>query len=162
MLRQSLPLFIALLCCGSSPSAFAQQVKPVPASTTKVVPPPLNNAPIRVAPQRDQVREAFAAAERGNLSSDQLSVLASHPLAGWIEYAQLKRDIDIVPPARAQAFLAKYKGQALEGAFRELWLAAASRRERPSRRLIRKARTGNGGRCRVSRAARRSSLKWTR
>ena len=58
-----------------------------------------------------------------------MAALANHPLAGWVEYAQLKRDIDILPAPRAQAFLAKYKGQALEGAFRELWLAALSRRE---------------------------------
>jgi soluble lytic murein transglycosylase len=93
------------------------------------VPPPLRNAPITVVPQRDQIRAAFAAAERGTVSQEQMAALANHPLAGWVEYAQLKRDIDILPTPRAQAFLSKYKGQALEGAFRELWLAALSRRE---------------------------------
>ncbi|KGQ18332.1 Soluble lytic murein transglycosylase precursor [Lysobacter dokdonensis DS-58] len=121
MLRHSLPLFACLLCCASSPSAFAQQ--------GRIVPPPLRNAPILVIPQRDQIREALSAADRGTLSAEQSAAVANHPLAGWVEFAQLKRDIDSTPAPRAQAFLQKYKGQALEGAFRELWLAATARRE---------------------------------
>jgi soluble lytic murein transglycosylase len=125
MLRHTLPLLSALLLCSSS--AIAQQGKTAPAG--KILPPPLRNAPIIVVPQRDQIRDAFTAAERGTLSSEQMAALANHPLVGWVEYAQLKRDIDTLPVPRGQAFLAKYKGQALEGAFRELWLAALSRRE---------------------------------
>src|SRR4249919_294666 len=125
MLRHTLPLLSALLLCSSS--AIAQQGKTAPAG--KILPPPLRNAPIIVVPQRDQIRDAFTAAERGTLSSEQMAALANHPLVGWVEYAQLKRDIDTLPVPRGQAFLAKYKGQALEGAFRDLWLAALSRRE---------------------------------
>jgi soluble lytic murein transglycosylase len=80
-------------------------------------------------PQLPQVRAAIQAAELGRFDAAQYGSLAAHPLYGWIEYAALKREIDTLPASRGQAFLARYKGQAVAGAFRELWLAALSRRE---------------------------------
>jgi soluble lytic murein transglycosylase len=80
-------------------------------------------------PQLPQVRAAIQAAELGQFNAVQYGNLAAHPLYGWIEYAALKRDIDTLPDAQGQAFLARYKGQAVAEAFRELWLAALSRRE---------------------------------
>jgi soluble lytic murein transglycosylase len=80
-------------------------------------------------PQREQVRAALQAAERGQLDPATSSALAKHPLYGWIEYASLKRNMDTLPVAQAQAFLARYRGQAVAEAFRELWLAALSRRQ---------------------------------
>ncbi|NUS59571.1 MAG: lytic transglycosylase domain-containing protein [Lysobacter sp.] len=134
MSRHPLPLVFALVFAAATP-ALAQQSPAGPASaqtpdaSRKVVPPPLNNAPIKIVPRRDEVRAAFSAAELGKLTPAQSAALADHPLAGWVEYAALRRDIDTLPAQRAQAFLAKYKGQAVAGAFRELWLAALSRRE---------------------------------
>ena len=80
-------------------------------------------------PQREQVRAALQAAERGQLDAATSAALAKHPLYGWIEYASLKRDMDTLPVAQGQAFLARYRGQAVAEAFRELWLAALSRRQ---------------------------------
>ena len=80
-------------------------------------------------PQLAQVRAAIEAAERGQADTAQYAALARHPLHGWIEYAALQRDIDTLPIAEGQAFLARYQGQAVAEAFRESWLAALSRRE---------------------------------
>jgi soluble lytic murein transglycosylase len=80
-------------------------------------------------PQLPQVRAALQAAELGQFSAAQYGNLGAHPLYGWIEYAALKRGIDTLPTPQGQAFLARYKGQAVAEAFRELWLAALSRRE---------------------------------
>jgi soluble lytic murein transglycosylase len=75
------------------------------------------------------VRAALAAAETGRFDAAQYPGIASHPLYGWVEYAGLRRDIDTLSSAQGQAFLARYRGQAVAEAFRELWLAALSRRE---------------------------------
>lgn len=80
-------------------------------------------------PQRAQVRAAIEAAERGDFDAAQYAALTRHPLYGWIEYAGLRRDIDTLSNTQAQAFLARYRGQAVAGAFREIWLAALSRRQ---------------------------------
>ena len=80
-------------------------------------------------PQRERVRAALQAAERGQLDAATSAALAKHPLYGWIEYASLKRNMDTLPVAQGQAFLARYRGQAVAEAFRELWLAALSRRQ---------------------------------
>jgi len=79
-----------------------------------------------------QVRAAIEAAERGQFDAAQYPGLMGHPghpLSGWVEFAALKRDIDTLPDAQAQAFLDRYQGQAVAEAFRELWLASASRRQ---------------------------------
>ncbi len=79
--------------------------------------------------QRAQVRAALESAERGQFDAAQSSSLAAHPLYGWIELASLRRDIDSVSPARAQAFLRRYDGQAVAENFRAAWLASLSRRQ---------------------------------
>ncbi|MDQ3229793.1 MAG: transglycosylase SLT domain-containing protein, partial [Pseudomonadota bacterium] len=71
-------------------------------------------------------RAALEAAERGQPAP---ANLASHPLYGWLEYATLRRNIDTLSNAQAQAFLSRYNGQAVVEAFREIWLPALSRRE---------------------------------
>ena len=122
MPRFLLPLVVALAACASLP-ADAQD-----AAARTVAPPPLTETAIKLDPRRDEVRTALAAADRGQFSAAQRSALASHPVAGWIEFASLKRDLDTLPTARAQAFLAKYRDQAVGDAFRDLWLASLARR----------------------------------
>jgi soluble lytic murein transglycosylase len=120
------PLILALFvvaCCGSA-QVPAQQRAPAAAAT--VSSPPVQ---LRSDPRREDVRAALDAAERGRITAAQRDALAAHPLAGWIEFAELKRDMDLLPNARAQAFLAKYRGQAVGSAFRDLWLASTARRE---------------------------------
>ena len=80
-------------------------------------------------PQLPLVRTALAAAERGEYDGAQFASLASHPLAGWIEYATLRRNIDSLPPAQARAFLQKHPADAVGQAVREIWLAATARRQ---------------------------------
>ncbi|TWI06829.1 lytic transglycosylase domain-containing protein [Aerolutibacter ruishenii] len=76
-----------------------------------------------------RVRAALEAAERGDFDASQYADLARDPLWGWIEHAALRRDIDTLDPARAQAFLRRHQGQRVATAFREAWLAATARRE---------------------------------
>lgn len=76
-----------------------------------------------------QVRAAIEAAERGQFDAAQYAQLNRDPLYGWIEYAALRRNIDTLPAAQAQAFLSRYQGQPVAEAFRELWLPAAARRQ---------------------------------
>lgn len=76
-----------------------------------------------------QVRAAIEAAERGQFDAAQYAQLNRDPLYGWIEYAALRRNIDTLPAAQAQAFLTRYQGQAVAEAFREIWLPAAARRQ---------------------------------
>jgi soluble lytic murein transglycosylase len=80
-------------------------------------------------PQLSLVRSALAAAERGAYDAAQFPTLATHPLAGWVEYATLRRNIDEITPAQAQDFLQRHPSDAAGQAFRELWLAATSRRQ---------------------------------
>jgi soluble lytic murein transglycosylase len=79
--------------------------------------------------QPAQISAALAAAERGQFDSSLFPDVVRHPLYGWVEYAALRRNIDTLSNAQAQAFLARHRGQAVAEAFRELWLAALSRRE---------------------------------
>lgn len=76
-----------------------------------------------------QVRAAIEAAESGQFDAARYAQLSRDPLYGWIEYAALRRDIDTLPAPQAQAFLTRYQGQAVAEAFREIWLAAAARRQ---------------------------------
>ena len=78
--------------------------------------------------QRPAIRDALAAAEAGRVDAASAS-LARHPLYGWVEFAALRRDPDAISTAQAQAFLARYDGQAVAGQFRSLWLAALARRQ---------------------------------
>ncbi|HET7126948.1 MAG TPA: transglycosylase SLT domain-containing protein [Lysobacter sp.] len=74
-----------------------------------------------------QVQAALQAAEAGQ-PYDAASIAAS-PVAGWVEYASLRRNIDTIPLQRGQDFLARYRGRAVAEAFREIWLPALSRRQ---------------------------------
>ncbi len=79
-----------------------------------------------------QVRAALEAADRGQFNpGDYLGLWShpGHPLQGWVQYAQFKYNTDAVPDATAKAFLDAHDGEAVGQAFRELWLASASRRQ---------------------------------
>ncbi len=70
-------------------------------------------------------RAALEAAERGQAAP----VATGSSLAGWVEYAGLRRTIDTLPSAQALSFLKRYEGQAVADAFRGAWLPALSRRQ---------------------------------
>lgn len=75
------------------------------------------------------MRDAIAAAERGQSDAGQLAALNRHPLYGWLEFATLKRNIDNVSTAQAQGFLQRYAGQPVAESFRGTWLPAVARRQ---------------------------------
>lgn len=79
--------------------------------------------------QRPQIRAALEAAERGQFNSAQYPGLSTHPLVGWVELADLKRDIDTLSTAQAQSFLKRYDGQAVADSLRSAWLPALARRQ---------------------------------
>ena len=76
-----------------------------------------------------QAAAAIDAAERGELDATRRAALASHPLAGWIDYAALRRDLDVLPVERGAAFLAGHRGEPVAAAFRADWLASLARRK---------------------------------
>lgn len=86
-------------------------------------------SPLQAQNSDAQVRAAIEAAEAGRFDAAQYASLSRDPLYGWIEYAALKRDIDTLPATQAQAFLARYQGQPVAEAFREIWLPAAAKRQ---------------------------------
>ena len=76
-----------------------------------------------------QMQAALAAADAGTYDATQYPGLSASPVYGWLEYAALKRNIDTLSDAQGQAFLRRYDGQPVAQAFREVWLAALSRRQ---------------------------------
>ncbi len=79
--------------------------------------------------QRAQMKSALERAERGQLDPGSTAGLSRHPLYGWLEYANLRRNIDTVTTPQAQDFLKRYDGQAVAASFRSVWLPAVARRE---------------------------------
>lgn len=73
------------------------------------------------------LKAAIDAAEAGSFDAARFAGLASHPAYGWVEYAALRRNMDVMLPAQGQAFLARYKGQAVAESFRADWLASRAR-----------------------------------
>lgn len=82
--------------------------------------------PARAQPTDAALRTALEAAERG-LPAPALAT--DHPAARWVEMAALRRNLDTLPNAQAQAFLARYRGEAVAGVFREAWLRALLKRQ---------------------------------
>ena len=104
---------VNLAAQNSASNARAQATAQAPAS---------NGATVALT----TVRAALEAAERGQFNAAQYPGLVTHPLYGWIELASLRRDVDNVSTAQAQAFLKRYDGQAVADNFRSLWLASLS------------------------------------
>ena len=75
------------------------------------------------------LKAAIDAATRGEADAAALAArVRQHPAAGWVDYARLRRSIDTLIPAEADAFLAAHANDAVGRSFREDWLAALSRR----------------------------------
>lgn len=119
MHKRTPPLLAALLACACVIGGAAERLTAHAA-----------NATARIAPPDTALRAAFESAARGSLDAATLSSHASHPLAGWLEYAALRRDFTTLPPERGAAFIAKYRARdpAVADAFRSEWLAALAKR----------------------------------
>ncbi len=84
-------------------------------------------APIAHAQDADAaLRGAIEAAARG-LPAPTLA--ADHPAQRWVEMATLRRNIDTLPATQANAFLERYKGEAVAEVFRDAWLRALLKRQ---------------------------------
>ena len=131
MLLRPLNILLATLAATIATAACAQIAPPaiVPAATASTADAASTPIAPLADPQLPRILAAIEAAERGQFDAARHAGLEAHPLYGWIEYASLRRNIDTLTEPRAQAFLQRYRGQAVAGAFREIWLAAASRRE---------------------------------
>lgn len=120
------------MTCASAACAQSSPGQPAAKQTTPAaaVPRPADNRfePM-VDPALPLIDEAIRQAELGRHDASGHGDIAAHPLYRWVEYAALKRDIDTLPPARAQAFLQRYQGDAVASEFRQAWLTAAARRE---------------------------------
>jgi soluble lytic murein transglycosylase len=127
------PLSSSILALALACALPACAQMPPPEAAAGIAPPvaPAMPAPqaIRVDPQLARIRAAIAAAEAGTFDAAANADLARHPLYGWVEYAGLRRELASLDRARADAFLARYGGQAVGDAFRAQWLAEATRRQ---------------------------------
>lgn len=139
MRHKTTPIVIASLLAAYSATGCAQPAPLTSAPSTGRTPATVTTAAAGVAAMTTsaaaptdarltRLRTALEAAERGTFDASQYTDLARDPLWGWIEYAALRRGIDTLDAARAQAFLARYPGKPVAGAFREAWLAATARR----------------------------------
>ncbi len=80
-------------------------------------------------PQLATMRSAIDAAERGQFDAAQAAALSRHPLYGWLEYANLKRNIQTVSTVQGLDFLTRYADQPVAEAFRKAWLPSLARRQ---------------------------------
>jgi soluble lytic murein transglycosylase len=78
--------------------------------------------------QRGEFRQALEAAERGQLTDDKRRAWAAHPLGEWLEVIALRKQLDTLPAAQAQAVLDRTGSRAAGAWFREAWLAEAAKR----------------------------------
>ncbi len=78
-------------------------------------------------PPLPALRDALTAIEQGREPPAPLPL--GQPLSGWFEYAALRHDLDTLSSEKAQAFLNRYRGQAVAETFREAWLATLVKRE---------------------------------
>ncbi len=112
-------LLAALLVTTSMVSGSAiAQATPAPASQK-----------IQLAMPDAGLRSAFEAATRGELDDATRVKYSKHPLSGWLEYTELRRDFATLPTARGAAFLTQYREQPVATSLRNEWLAALARRQ---------------------------------
>lgn len=123
--RASMSLSCALIVAGCAGHVDAPSHAP---STPSVA-----DSAARADGARDRADATLAAAidaaSRGSLDDTLRAGIAQHPARAWVEYARLRRDIDIIAPGEAEAFLAAHANDAVGRSFREDWIAALSRRK---------------------------------
>lgn len=132
MLPRPLRLAVAAFVAALATTACAQTTASAPSPAGSAVKPRAIAHPLPAPaadPQLPRVRAALEAAERPGFDAGQYADLGRHPLYGWIEYANLRRNIDTVNNGQAADFLARRGKEASGDAFREIWLAATARRE---------------------------------
>jgi soluble lytic murein transglycosylase len=83
------------------------------------------------AARRAEIRRALEIAERAPLAeyAGAARRLADHPLAPYLEYAHLRRQLDTVAPARVERFLQREAALPIADTLRLQWLQALLRRQ---------------------------------
>ena len=82
----------------------------------------------RIAAPDPALKAAFDAADRSGLNDVAMAGFRGQPLAGWLEYASLRRQLDTLPIARGSAFLTAHVDEPVAAAFRNEWLTALAKR----------------------------------
>jgi len=80
------------------------------------------------AGQPAMAREALAQAEAGQLDPALARRLSNDPLAPWIGYAALHRNLSTADPGQVREFLDRYAGQVAASMLRDAWLQELDRR----------------------------------
>ena len=75
------------------------------------------------------VREALAQAEAGQLDPALARRLLTDPVAPWIEYASLHRNLANSDPSEVRGFLDRHAGQVAASMLRDAWLQELDRRK---------------------------------
>ncbi len=109
---------LAVVVALVAPSAVAQARKPPLQAVT----------PIRIAPPTPALAAAFDAADQAGLDPLVVAGFSGQPLAGWLEYAALRKRLDTLPLASGDAFLSAHANTAVGTAFRTDWLLALAKR----------------------------------
>lgn len=122
--RTAFALIMAAL--AGTACASPAQTAAVAASTPAPRPSTLQPLP---DPRLPRVGDAIDAAQAGRLDAGSHGDLADHALYRWIEYADLRRNLDTLPASRAEDFLKRYGEEAVGTAFRLAWLGQLARRE---------------------------------
>ena len=129
-LQKSIQLgLVALTLAACSPRGHAQPPQ------VAVKDPALNVYPVQAADPDAALsasdlamKNALIDAERGTLSAEQKAALAHHPLASWLEYAELRRALDTRTLSQGSAFLQRHPKDAVGRTFSTFWLPTLSRR----------------------------------
>ncbi len=118
-----------LLVCAMLGAACAGHREAPPSSRAPQAESPRPKAEDPRARGDAALKAAIDAASRGELDDALRASVRGQPAEAWVEYARMRRDIDILAPGEADAFLAAHPDDAVGRSFREDWLAALSRRE---------------------------------
>ncbi|MDO5505391.1 MAG: transglycosylase SLT domain-containing protein [Pseudoxanthomonas suwonensis] len=123
--RPLLLAFAAALAAACSPASDARV--PLASPTPRAILTQAQTAAIHAQRADDApAREALAGIARGDTWD--ASALAAHPLAGWVEFAELNARIREIDPARGDGFLQRQQGQPVAEVFRGVWLTELARR----------------------------------
>ncbi len=121
-MRKSTSKLLALLLCANLPLVLHAMPPPDQAIGFTA------RAPARIPAPDPALNAAFDATDRSGLDDLALSGFRSQPLAGWLEYAALRKRFDTLPVARGNAFLAAHPGEPVATAFRSEWLSSLAKR----------------------------------
>lgn len=119
MLKRTSILLAAALCGASTVPTTPLHAQATVASSAP---------PVRIAEPGPALRDAFERADRNALDDATRARFDGQPLAGWLDYANLRGQLDTLPLARGNGFLAAHRGEPVADAFRPAWLAALAKR----------------------------------